>query len=331
MNHLPCATKSLPEGLATRRQCMGLGIGLAGCIVAPWAQAAQPLLQDEVWLDAARNREVPVLVRWPVAAPQGIVIFSHGQGGKRSGADVWGLAWAQAGLLVLHLQHPGSDAAAVRGAGALNKAMAPEQLMARVGDVKFAIDELQRRRSTHSDRWAELPLGRIALAGHSFGARTVQAVAGQAYPKASWSGQDPRVQAFIAMSPALGKDATATQAREDARAMKRPMLLISGSLDGEVLNNGETVESRRMVYDILPNGAKALLWLQGADHLTFAGVSKQIASNFLIRREASTLALEAGHHRAVAATSAAWLKEQMLSQPMGAPVGLAPGDVWLRG
>jgi predicted dienelactone hydrolase len=173
---------------------------------------------------------------------------------------------------------------------------------------------------------------KLAVAGHSLGARTAQALAGQAFPKAGgWSGLDKRIKAFIALSPALGKDVGEKQGIDDAKAMQRPMLVVSGSMDGEVLNNGETVATRRMVYDCLPAGAKALLWLDGADHLTFAGIDKQIPSNFLLRREKITLAAEAAHHERVAAVTTAWLKEQLLAQPMGQPTGLGKADVWLRG
>jgi predicted dienelactone hydrolase len=335
MNRLICASQALPTALVNRRSVLRASLLLtAGALASPLLYAADGELQDEVWSDALRSRDVPALVRWPStgAKPQGVVIFSHGQGGKRTGADVWGKAWAQAGFVVVHLQHTGSDAAAVKSLGGFNKAMAPEQLVARVGDVKFAIDEMQRKHSAAQGRWADVPLERLCLAGHSFGARTAQALAGQAFPKAGgWSGLDPRINAFIALSPALGQGATPAQARIDAQAMVRPMLLVSGSLDGEVLNNGETVATRRMVYDVLPIGAKALLWLDGADHMTFAGVEKQIPSTFIIRRPSATLAAEAGHHRTVALVTTAWLKEQLLSQPMGTPTGLGGADVWLRG
>jgi predicted dienelactone hydrolase len=323
--------------------CSSAGLGLAAACYAPrlLAQAVSPL-QDEVWTDASRSRAVPALLRWPdgvdpasgnaTGKVQGVVIFSHGMGGRRTGADVWGKAWAQAGMLVVHLQHPGSDNEALRGGfSALAKANSPEQLLVRVADVKFAIDEMQRKIAAKQGLWAAVPLQRLAVAGHSYGARTVQALAGQSYPKANgWSGLDKRIKAFVAMSPALGKGASADQARLDAKAMTRPLLVVSGSLDGEVLNNGETVESRRMVYDVLPAGRKALLYLQAADHLTFAGIDKVIPSNFLMRREATTLATEVAHQRTVASVTTAWLKAQLLEQPMAAPAGLNAGDVWLQ-
>ncbi len=318
----------------SRRHLLRSTLALAAAYAtSPWLMAAEPEPQDEVWTDTARSREVPALLRWPAGKPQGVVIFSHGLGGRRTGADVWGTAWAQAGFTVVHLQHAGSDNVSLKGGfSALRKAMAPEQLLARVADVKFAIDEIARKHADSASLWAQVPVQKLAVAGHSFGARTVQALAGQAYPKAgNWSGLDKRVKAFIALSPALGKDVAEKQALDDAKAMQRPMLVVSGSLDGEVLNNGETVASRRMVYHSLPLGAKALLWLEGADHLTFAGIDKQIPSNFLMRRDKRTLAAEDEHHQRVAAVTSAWLKEQLLAQPMGTPTGLGGADVWLRG
>jgi predicted dienelactone hydrolase len=337
MSH-PYAYSPMPALNIHRRSLLRTGLA---AVSAPWlslanGQTAQLTnLVDELWADSERGRSVPALLRWPQESTkvQGVVIFSHGMGGRRTGADVWGKAWAQAGMLVVHLQHPGSDNEALRGGfRALGKANSPEQLLARVADVKFAIDEMQRKVIARQGLWADVPLQRLAVAGHSYGARTVQALAGQNYPKANgWSGLDKRIKAFVAMSPALGKGASASQARLDAKAMTRPMLVVSGSLDGEVLNNGETVESRRMVYDTLPAGRKALLYLQGADHLTFAGIDKVIPSNFLMRREASTLATEVAHQRTVASVTTAWLKAQLLDQPMAVPASLDAGDVWLQG
>jgi hypothetical protein len=102
-----------------RRTCLGALLGCAVPAGVGWAQAPEPGVQNETWLDPSRQREVPVTVRWPTAqATSGealpVVLFSHGLGGTREGGAVWGQAWAAAGFVVLHLQHPGSDLAAVR-------------------------------------------------------------------------------------------------------------------------------------------------------------------------------------------------------------------------
>ena len=317
---------------------------LALLVPTPWSYAQSTAIEDAVWTDAARSRDIPVLIRWPAQAAQGVVVYSHGMGGARDGADVWGKAWAQAGFVVLHLQHPDSDIEALRaGMGALRVAMAPEQLLARVADVKFAIDEIDRRRqpvantsgsalsSTAAGRWQTLLGLRIGVGGHSYGARSTQALAGLAYARGNnWSGSDSRVAAFLALSPALGKGTGLEQAKKDASAITRPFMVATGSLDGEVLGNGETPESRRMVFDALPAGRKALLWLDGADHASFAGNEKTMRSNALLRRDAQAIGKELVHHQLLALATTQWWKEQLAGAPLSAPTGLGASDVWLR-
>ncbi|MGL6111398.1 MAG: hypothetical protein ACRC2B_15000, partial [Rubrivivax sp.] len=68
---------------------------------------------DFSWHDSARGRDLPLRMRWPAGdGPCALVLYSHGLGGSRDGGDAWGQTWAEAGLAVLHLQHPGSDSAA---------------------------------------------------------------------------------------------------------------------------------------------------------------------------------------------------------------------------
>ena len=305
-----------------------LASGFASLPAFSWAQAL-PAPQVDTWADASRSREVPVLLRWPQGKPLGVVVHSHGLGGKKEGGDTWGQAWAHAGFLVAHLQHPGSDAAALKGGfGALKAASKPEQLIARLHDVRFAVAHMQRLRAKAEGTWAGLPLEKLAISGHSFGARSTLLAAG--WQRNGVNGTEPLAKAFIAFSPALGANTSLEQARQELTSITRPMLICSGSLDGEIMGNGETPESRRMVFDALPNGKKTLLWLDQADHFTFAGNDKQIPSNFLIKRSKETLALEERQHELIARTSTAWLKEQLLGLPSQTPSGLSPKDQWIH-
>jgi predicted dienelactone hydrolase len=303
--------------------------GFAGL---PAFSGAQTIVepQVDVWLDASRSREVPVLLRWPQGKPLGVVLHSHGLGGKKEGGDVWGQAWANAGLLVVHLQHPGSDAAALRkgGLSALREASKPEQLMARMQDVRFAVAQMQRLHARAEGAWAGLPLQKLAVTGHSFGARSTLLSAG--WQRNGMNGTEPIAKAFIAFSPALGQNSRIEQARKELASITRPMLICTGSLDGEIMGNGETPESRRMVFDALPAGKKALLWLDQADHFTFAGNAKQIPSTFLVKRSNETLAMEMRQHEIIARTTTAWLQEHLLGQAMPQPNGLMPSDQWQR-
>ena len=126
--------------------------------------------EDDTWLDRARQRNVPVRIRWPaetVPMPPGgrpVVLFSHGLGGTAAGGERWGQAWCAAGLVVVHLQHPGSDLEAVRRVArsfsdqaGLRRAAGPEQLLARIEDAVFALDEMQRRQATTRSPCSKMP------------------------------------------------------------------------------------------------------------------------------------------------------------------------------
>jgi predicted dienelactone hydrolase len=318
----------------SRRVCLqaGLATGL-------WGLGHQPVLawtevQTELWMDAARSRELPVLLRWPAGKPLGVMVYSHGLGGKKEGGDAWGKAWSGAGLLVVHMQHPGSDAASLKGGfNALRLASTPEQLVARMQDVRFVIAEINRRKSSGAENWRDLPTEKLAVGGHSFGARTTMLTAG--WQRNGNNGTDPQPVAFVALSPALSNKNNLEQSRKEMATVTRPFLVCTGSLDGEIMGNGETPESRRMVYDATPKGKKALLWLDGADHFTFAGNEKLIPSTFIVRRQQATMDAEAVHHERVARVSTAWLKEQLFGQAMGSvtsqSLGLGAADQFLRG
>lgn len=317
----------------SRRSCLqaGLTTGFALAGVLPAVAQALPELQTEIWIDAARSRELPVLLRWPAGKPLGVMVYSHGLGGKKEGGDFWGKAWAAAGLLVVHLQHPGSDAEALRKGGliSLQKALKPEQLIARIQDVRFAIAEINKRRASGATKWSGLPTEKMAVGGHSYGARTTMLTAG--WQRTGVSGSDPQPKAFVAMSPAISNKNDLAQSRKEMASVTRPFLVCTGSLDGEIMGNGETPESRRMVYDAMPQGKKALLWLDGADHFTFAGNERLIPSTFIVRREKATMEAETTHHERVARISTAWLKEHLFGQPMGSVTGLGASDQFLRG
>ena len=113
-----------PPNLLTinRRAVLAGGVASLAALAAPTAKAQAPEPSDTVWRDSARNRAVPVRLRWPAAqppAPSGgwpVIIYSHGLGGSRAGGEVWGRAWADAGFVVVHVQHAGSDLDAIREA-----------------------------------------------------------------------------------------------------------------------------------------------------------------------------------------------------------------------
>jgi predicted dienelactone hydrolase len=263
-----------------------------------------------------------------------VVLFSHGLGGTREGGQVWGEAWAAAGFVVLHLQHAGSDLAAVRAVTntfidkrALRLAASPAQLLARLRDVTFALDEIARRQAAQLERWASVRPVQVGLCGHSFGAYTTLGMAGQRYP--GFEGMDePRLAAFIAFSPSLP---VAGDARQTFDRITRPLLCITGTRDADVAGTDATPERRAAVFAALPEGNKAQLLLQDADHMTFAGQTGRAVE--IVPREQVTRDLQPAHHALVASITSDWWRATLRGDAaargrLTAPQGLRQVDLW---
>ncbi|WAC73854.1 hypothetical protein OU995_03720 [Roseateles sp. SL47] len=331
---------------------------------------------EGLWRDAARQRDVPWRLRMPgtaagstgrsaVGASLGsshpassgasagatgsatrsassnpalvpLIIFSHGLGGSLESGTEWARAWADAGMATLHIQHPGSDRAIWSGGlRAVKAAATVEQLVARCRDVRFAVAQLLQLQQSGAPGWARIRPDALGMSGHSFGAHTTLAVAGRAFPaRLGDELAEPRFKAFAAFSPAAGTHP------DGLRTITRPMLCMTGSLDGDPLGEERSGEYRRAVYDHLPAGAKAQLWLEGADHKTFGGSGDPGAGRAqrLMGRgrpaEAQTLA---DHHSAVIKSVTtdwwrAWLLEDVAAaERLKKPQGLARGDSWQQG
>ena len=321
-----------------RRTCISALLGTALPGLPAQARSPGATVVDETWLDATRQRELPVKVRWPDRTapdePHPVVLFSHGLGGTREGGAVWGEAWAAAGFVVVHLQHAGSDLDAVRAVTdsfsnqqALRSVAGPTQLLARLRDVVFALDEIGRRHAARQARWGTVRPTQAGLSGHSFGAHTTLGMAGQRYP--GFAGMtEPRLASFIAFSPTAPVSGDAARAFE---RMTRPLLSITGTRDSDVAGVGATPAQRMAVYAALPAGGKAHLVLQDADHMTFGGQTGRAAE--IVPREQLTRDLQDAHHALVAAMTTDWWRATLAGdaparERLLAPRGLRTGDLW---
>jgi predicted dienelactone hydrolase len=325
----------LPPSPSRRR----FGLHAAALALAsPWVAAgADAAFVDDQWRDPARQRVLPWRLRLPsTPGPWPLVLFSHGLGGSREGGEVWGQAWAQAGLAVLHLQHPGSDTETLRaGMRSLRAAASAEQLIARVNDVRFVLDELRSLHDAGTGPWPQLQLNAIGLAGHSFGAQTTQAIAGQRFPGQA-SGMDPRPRAFIAFSPSSPRGGRVPVA-ESFGAITRPFLAVTGSEDGDPLGSYDSGEPRAQVYEGLPPGKRALLWLDGADHMSFGGNALRRTPQLgPFRRHGPAAERQPAHHALVARITTDWWRAQLLGdgaarEALRQPAGLSERDRWQLG
>lgn len=248
----------------------------AGAAAAPGWAGAMTDGTTETWHDAARGRDLPVRLRLPAgrAGPAPLVLVSHGLGGSREGLGYLGRALASAGFAALHVQHPGSDAALWQGRGDAGTALAAAafdvtQAVARLRDGVFALDEAARRAARPGDPLhGRLDLSRVAAAGHSYGAWTVQHLIGQRLP-----GQvpglllpDARIRAGIALSPIAPRG---LPPRIAFGGIAAPLLSITGTRDHGYIENA-TAADREVPFRSIGGVPQALLVLDGATHGAFA-------------------------------------------------------------
>ena len=305
-----------------RRALLALGAAAA-------AGRAEAAVMDATWQDPARpDRPIPVKLRLPATrAPAPLVVISHGLGGSREGLGYLGAALAEAGFVALHVQHPGTDAALWQGRGAEGR----QAMMAAVVDVRaavarlrdgvFVLDEVARRNAARGDPLqGRVDLARIAVAGHSYGAWTVQHLIGQRLP-----GQVPnlvlpdrRIRAGIALSPIIPKGLPPRVAFGGVAA---PLLSVTGTRDGGFIDQ-TTPEQREIPFRTISGVPQALLVLEGATHMAFADEGL-----------AGARWADDSYHRRTLAVALLFLRATLLEDAAArrslaehAPGLLAPGD-----
>lgn len=286
------------------------------------------------WRDPSRARDLP----WRLRLPEGdgavaLVVFSHGLGGGVEAGTRWARAWADAGIATLHLQHPGSDRALrAGGPDSLRRAATPEQLAERAADVHLALDELLRAHQAGQGPWARVRADALGMAGHSFGAQTALAVAGRDFRAPGAADlTESRFKAFAAFSPAAG------HAAGGLKGVTRPMLCLTGSRDANPIGPEPDGRHRRAVYDTLPAGAKAQLWVHGADHATLSGGPARRDAARPHDTPAASGASPDDHVSAlIASISTDWwlarlMDDEGATERLRRPRGLRPADEWMQG
>jgi predicted dienelactone hydrolase len=243
--------------------------------VRPGPRRVETLLLE--WRDEARERDVPAKLYLPEGAGAfPVVVFSHGAGGSREGYAYLGRHWAGHGYVSVHLQHHGSDEATWRGRPDPLEAIGESardlrNALWRPRDVSFALDTLEALNREDARFKGKLDMQRVGVAGHSFGAYTTLAVAGQTFvlPRGrTFSFRDPRVKAAIPMSaPAPRRAETYQRAFGSIRV---PCLHMTGTRDDSIVS-GTRAEQRRIPFDHISGADQYLVTLIGGDHMVFSG------------------------------------------------------------
>lgn len=256
------------------------------------------VVEDFQLTASGREYPLPVLIRYPQPTgddpgPFPLVIFSHGAGGSGDAFPDLSEHWASHGYIVVHPTH--SDSIKLRRRRGetfrnfrddLGQIVRNVKLLERRDDVVLILDSLDAIEQAIADDLGEargkqrsqssvsatirIDRGRIAMAGHSAGAMTTQALAGVKFNRArrSYSFGDDRIGAFIVIS---GQGTTRRAFDETSWSdIHKPMFVITGSKDTTPVSN-ETPATRRQPYEYAPPGDKYLLFIDGATHSSYAG------------------------------------------------------------
>lgn len=255
--------------------------------------------------DSRRARSLPLKLYLPDTAPAGLILFSHGLGGCRESGSAWLSHWAGRRFAAIAVQHPGSDISLLRNNSplalrqAFRLAMNPDELSCRADDLRFVLKRIGRERSFPD---ALNAVQRIGLCGHSFGAVTVQLLAGERRPEQPAHPLDPRVTAVLALSPSARHADKGPGLAHRFGQIHLPFLSITGSRDDGMGLSDITAANRELPYRHMPPGDKALLVFAGGTHLDFAGQASQAEGTvFPVRREAPAF-----KDNLLAASSAFW-------------------------
>jgi predicted dienelactone hydrolase len=233
---------------------------------------AEPSTHDLDWFDESRQRAVPVRLYWPEGSnPVPLVVFSHGIGGSRLGYSYLGQYFASHGMASLHLQHVGSDRSLWTGnplflVDRLQVAAHEREALERVKDLSFALDQLLAR----EEFGRRVDRGRIAAAGHSYGANTVMLAAGASVRREGrrLEMRDPRVKAAVLLSapPFYGE----ADLKAILQSITLPTLHVTATEDVIRIPGFYSPASDRVaVFEAVGSALKTLAVFEGGSHSIF--------------------------------------------------------------
>lgn len=265
-----------PHGLLRRRQWLAAALGSAllarGACAADATAEVSFTTRDFEWADAGRDRPVPVRLYWPAGAvaPVPLMLFSHGLGGSRMGYSYLGSHWASRGVASLHVQHVGSDRSVWAGnpltlAGRLQNAAQANEVLARVADMRYALDHLLA-----SPLGERIDPTRIVAAGHSYGATTTLLLAGARVERSDQPLplREPRLCGAIVLSaPPFYSEGSLAQFLSP---ITLPTLHITATDDViRVPGYYSEASDRLAVFDAIGSMPKALAVFAGGSHGIF--------------------------------------------------------------
>ncbi|MFD2469422.1 alpha/beta hydrolase family protein [Amycolatopsis silviterrae] len=232
------------------------------------AQLAAPVVSVKpVRLDApGRGEDLLVRVSAPATGRDlPVIVFSHGFGSSLYGYGPLADYWAAHGFVVVQPTHLDSRSRALPA----EDPRTPDLWRLRAADLRAVIDHLEVVEAAVGGR---VDPGRIAVAGHSWGAQSASMLLGARVAGSDESWSDSRVSAGVlfAITGTGGTDLSPFAAEHfpfmspDFDEMKAPALIVAGDRDDSMLS----VRGPDWFTDAyrLSPGEKSLLTVFGAEH-----------------------------------------------------------------
>ncbi|GAB2827946.1 hypothetical protein GCM10022221_27820 [Actinocorallia aurea] len=230
-----------------------------------------------------RGDDLRVSVTAPVAgADLPVIVFSHGFGWSMDGYAPLADFWAAQGFVVVRPTHLDSRSLAVPA----DDPRTPRIWRLRVDDLTRAIDALDVLEASVPGLRGRVDHGRVAVAGHSWGAQTASTLLGaRVLDENGVPGEDltdPRVAAGVLLAvPGLGDTLTPFAAehlpfmRPSFAEMKAPALVVAGDRDQSHLSS-RGPDWFTDAYALSP-GAKTLLTVFGGEHTLGGLAGREVA------------------------------------------------------
>jgi predicted dienelactone hydrolase len=228
--------------------------------------------------------------------PRPVIVISHGLGSNPQTYAYLAQHLASLGFVVAVPEHPGSSTTQLQGliTGQLKDVADPKEFIDRPLDIKFLLDDLQRRAPSNPLLRNRLNLDQVGLIGQSFGGYTVLAMAGAkpdvehwqtscspkideslnvslllqcqvlTLPQQSYDFTDPRVKAVIAINPLT----SAVFGQTGLRSVKVPVMIIASGADTVAPPLAEQVRPFTWLPTNLP---RYLVVIENASHFSTLG------------------------------------------------------------
>jgi len=253
------------------------------------------LTKDIVLDDKQRSRAIECRVYAPATGEMlPLILFSHGFGADKTAFGLISQHIAARGYVVVHPSHQngigkggarpgGMDRAAllqqIREQGGLAALMGNSSgVEGRVADLLFIMDHPDRLIAAVPELADRLDATRIGVGGHSFGAFTASLLGGVTVAMGGQKARslaDKRVKCILPISgQGTGQQGLTADSWKD---LSLPMMTITGSRDRGA--GGQGPEWKMEPYRLSPPGGKHLVFIEGANHVSFGGY-RGIANEF---------------------------------------------------